>query len=299
MRQLITAPVCIFLLAAAAFAGESPPTVVGVQPLVLKSYQKQGWLIQETSSFRVFCLPNLPEAKRLPEACEELRRQLQETWLGENDKSWTPRCDIVVHASVAGYVRELGAESRQSSGCATIDIEHGKVAKRRVDLRADAADWLTTALPHELTHVVIAGRFSARQIPRWADEGIAILAEPGARQAVRRKAMQTALYRVERFSAAELISLRDYPAAARRDAFYGQSASLVTFLIERDSPAKFLDFLEAGQKVGYERALADVYQIRSLADLDARWRPQLLDRGPAAELFASRISRITAGSRID
>jgi hypothetical protein len=299
MRLQVSTVLCIFLLAAPAGADDSPQAEIRAQPVVLTSYQKQGWLVQETSSFRVFCLPNLPEAKRLPVACEELRRQLQQTWLGSDEKSWTPRCDIVVHSSVTGYIRELGAESRHSSGCATIDIDSGKVAKRRIDLRADAADWLTTALPHELTHVVIAGRFSKRQIPRWADEGIAILAEPDARQAVRRRAMQTALSRVERFSAAELISLRDYPAAARRDAFYGQSASLVTYLIERDSPAKFLDFIEAGQKVGYERALADVYQIRSLADLDTRWRPQLLDRGPAAELFASRISRITAGSRVE
>jgi hypothetical protein len=41
--------------------------------------------------------------------------------------------------------------------------------------------------------------------------------------------------------------------------------------------------------------LGEVYQIRSLAELDARWRPQLIERGPSAELFAARIARITAG----
>jgi hypothetical protein len=224
---------------------------------------------------------------------------LHETWLGPGTDDWAPRCDIVVHSGLAGYVRELGPESRNSSGCATIDINHGKVVKRRVDLRADAEDWLTTALPHELTHVVLAERFSDRQIPRWADEGIAILAEPATKQSVRRTAMQKALAHTPRFAAADLMSLREYPAGERRDAFYGQSASLVTYLIERESPAKFLEFLQAGQRLGLERALADVYQIKSLAELDARWRPQLLDRGPSAELFAGRISKITAGPQID
>jgi hypothetical protein len=231
--------------------------------------------------------------------CERLRRELHETWLTGAADPWAPRCDIVVHASVAGYVRELGAESRQSSGCATIDIERAKVIKRRVDLRADAEDWLTTALPHELTHVVLAARFTEKQIPRWADEGMAILAEPATKQASRRAAMQRALARTSGFSAADLIAQRTYPAGERRDAFYGQSMSLVSYLIERDSPAKFPDFVEASQRVGFERALADVYQIKSLTELDTRWRPQLLDRGPAAELFASNISKIMAGSVID
>jgi hypothetical protein len=111
--------------------------------------------------------------------------------------------------------------------------------------------------------------------------------------------MQRALARAPRYAAAELLALRDYPTGDRRDAFYGQSASLVAYLIERESPAKFIEFLQLGQKQGFEAALTEVYQIRSLAELDARWRPQLLDRGQAAELFAARIARITAGRQID
>jgi hypothetical protein len=111
--------------------------------------------------------------------------------------------------------------------------------------------------------------------------------------------MQRALSRTSHYGSAELMAIRDYPLGDRRDAFYGQSASLVAYLIERDSPARFLEFLQLGQKQGFERALSDVYAIRSLADLDARWRPQLLDRGQSAELFSGRIARITRGSQID
>lgn len=297
MRQILLRFVSLLVLIGPVCAQEAParPAKSGI----MKVYQSQGWLVQETPSFRVFCSPRLTEAPRLPEACEALRRQLHDTWLPEAAGDWAPRCDIVVHSSVAGYIRELGPESRQSSGCATIDIERGRVLKRRVDLRADADDWLTTALPHELTHVVLADKFSEQQIPRWVDEGIAILAEPAARQAARRKAMQQALERTPRFATAELMSLRNYPAGERRDAFYGQSASLVAWLIERESPARFLEFVQQGQRQGFDRALADVYQIASISELDARWRPRLLERGSSAELYAGRVARITAGRPID
>jgi hypothetical protein len=264
-----------------------------------KSYETQGWLVEETASFRVVCRSKAAEAARLPRACEALRRQLQETWLGDVTADWSPRCEIVVHSTTAGYVKQLGAGSEQSSGCSTIEIEKGRVVRRRIDLRADAEDWMISALPHELTHVILADKFATKQIPRWADEGMAILSEPQARQAMRRSAMQRALAKNPRYGAGELLGLRDYPTGDRRDAFYGQSASLVAYLIERESPARFIEFLQLGQKRGFEAALTEIYQIRSLAELDARWRPQLLDRGQSAELFAARIARITAGQQID
>ena len=300
LRNFLLASACIWV-PIASIHGEEKPSSARAESFgtATKAYQSQGWLVQESDTFRVFCLPNLAEAQRLPEACEALRRQLQETWFGAAAHDWSPRCDIVVHPTVAGYVRELGAGSRQSSGCATVDVERGQVVKRRIDLRADADDWLISALPHELTHVILAEKFADKQIPRWADEGMAILTEPVTRQAIRRAAMQRAVTRTTRYGAEELMSIREYPQGDRRDAFYGQSASLVAYLIERDSPARFLEFLQLGQKQGFERALTDVYRIRSLAELDARWRPQLLDRGQSAELFASRIARITTGKQID
>ena len=33
-------------------------------------------------------------------------------------------------------------------------------------------------LPHEATHVVLAGQFGDQPVPRWADEGMAVLTEP-------------------------------------------------------------------------------------------------------------------------
>ncbi|MBI3863075.1 MAG: hypothetical protein HY290_14380 [Planctomycetia bacterium] len=278
---------------------ESKGTDCCCPDVVTKTYQSKGWLVQESEAFCVCCSPRLAEAKHLANACEALRVQLQKTWIGSAGKEWSPRCEIVVHATVNDYVRALGPGSRQSAGCTTIDLQDGKVVKRRIDLRADADDWMTTALPHELTHVVLADKFTEKQIPRWADEGMAILAEPLKRQGTRRTAMQQALTRIARYRAQELISTAEYPTGERRDAFYGQSASLVAFLIERDSPTRFLEFVQLGQEQGYEKALAETYGIKSLAQLDGQWHSQIANRGQTAELFASRIARITVSKRVE
>ena len=43
---------------------------------------------------------------------------------------------------------------------------------------ADIDRILASGLPHEVTHVILADLFPQQQIPRWADEGMAVLTEP-------------------------------------------------------------------------------------------------------------------------
>jgi hypothetical protein len=81
----------------------------------------------------------------------------------------------VLHPTSDSYAREI--KTTQTAGSTLIEFRGDKVALRRVDLRADQTSFLTNALPHELTHVVLADRFAACPIPHWADEGMAILAE--------------------------------------------------------------------------------------------------------------------------
>lgn len=252
------------------------------------------WAIHETPNFRVYVSPRLGSGEKLPAACEALRRQLRETWFETVGDDWAPKCDVVVHATQADYVRALGPGSESSSGCATIDIVPGQVRSRRIDLRGDATDWLDSALPHELTHVVIAERFTKVRIPRWADEGLAILAEPNRKQERRREALRVSLHVSRPWTAADLTAMTEYPVPARRDVFYGQSASLVAYLIERESPARFLEFLELSTTAGAEPALAKVYGIESWRQIESAWRARMLTPGETAELLAARVGKITA-----
>jgi hypothetical protein len=253
----------------------------------------RGWIVLESENFYICCRPSCKAAQTLPTACEALRAQLSETWFGTSTEKWTPVCHIVVHETTASYAAALGAGSEQSSGCATIGIDSGKVVGRRIDLRGDAGDWLDSALPHELTHVLLAERFTNHRIPRWADEGMAILVEPQDKQRRRREALERGLVARKGFSAAELTGLTDYPAADRRDAFYGESASLVAYLMERESPERLLDFLEMSAKRSPQAALQQVYGFADWQAVENSWKPRLMHRGASAEFLAQRVGRIT------
>ena len=100
-------------------------------------------------------------------------------------------------------------------------------------------------------------------------------------------------------AAAELTALADYPAPARLEMFYGQSASLVAFLMERESPSKFLEFVELSTTIPAEQALAQVYGMRNWRELDVAWRTRMLTPGESAELLAARVKEITAFRNVD
>ncbi|HVV99844.1 MAG TPA: hypothetical protein VHB77_05870 [Planctomycetaceae bacterium] len=292
MNSLLTFAVAVALTGDIAPVRSRDTTSAAAETQTVRAYNWGRWEVRETANFRIFSLPGHDGAHRLPEVCEALRKDLQGTWFGKGTSEWTPKCDIMVQPNTADYRRILGPASAGSSGCTSLDLEGGRVIKRRIDLRGDAEDWLTAALPHELTHVVVADRFSKRQLPRWADEGMAILAEPEFKQNRRAQELEKAIDRNLLFTGGELVTTREYPAPQRRDAFYGQSASLVGFLIERDSPEKFLQFVELAMDSSYDKALAEVYGITSTTQLDSMWKPRLRIREQTPVLLAERLTRI-------
>jgi hypothetical protein len=124
--------------------------------------------------------------------------------------------------------------------------------------------------------VVIADRFPDSQVPRWADEGMAILADSAQKQERHFVDLRTAHQRGSLFRLNELFSLEAYPQG-RWDTFYGQSASLVRFLVERDTHQQFIEFVARANDHGYDRALRDIYQIDGAGDLERQWRAALRD----------------------
>lgn len=236
--------------------------------VVQRMWHSQGWVIRETPNFWVYTLRSQVGTDRLPAECERLRERLQRNWFGQAETAWSPKCQIVVYPTITSYCRQLGNNGAQSSGCASLAFDQGRVTSRRVDLRADAGDWFQIALPHELTHVVLADRFSTRQIPRWADEGIATLSEPPSRQAEWLTALRVAADAAQHYSPGELMNVAQFPAAARRDAFYAHSALLVDYLVKHGGQARFLDFVAASMERGAHAALREIYGL-SEADLHA------------------------------
>src|SRR6185312_1082489 len=111
------------------------------------------------------------------------------------------------------------------------------IVQRRIDVRANCAAWIDY-LPHEIVHLALHGRLAAAALPPWIDEGMAIMADPAARQSAHLRALGAALARHEQFRLADLLTLADYPARDRLGVFYGQSLSLLKFLVDRGDRQK-------------------------------------------------------------
>lgn len=228
--------------------------------------------VAETPNFRVHCCTSAERLRELAEACERLKARCQTTWLGDNSANWQPRCEVVVHATVGAYCRTLGAGSERTSGCSTVRLDKGRVAERRIDLRSDAEGWLTETLPHELTHVILADRFTDRRIPAWADEGIAMLAESPDKLQRRLNELRAVISTGRMVSLRQLMSLENGPTPESRAAFYGQSVTLTGLLLERGTPKQLIEFIHSGQRDGYDKALRNVYGVESWSALETDWR---------------------------
>lgn len=229
------------------------------------------WLIVTSENFSIRSRNHDLPLAELVRHCESLRAELQKTWIGQAaHPSWTPRCDVILHSSVLSYSRTLGNGAGRSVGCTSLKLDSGRVVQRRIDLRLDSETWKTDALPHELTHVVLADRFADRRIPPWIDEGIGVSSESRGKQLQRLTALQQSQARGDVLKLQDLMVLNRFPDPRYRDAFYGQSVSLIHLLHSRsEHPSQVLDFADHAQQHGYDSALREVYEIDGFQELQA------------------------------
>lgn len=250
---------------------------------VSRCYTDARWYVVETQSFRVCSDESQSTAESLARHAEALRAELLPKWTGQKRaaEQWAPKCQIVLHATQQSYVAAVGRGSERTLGSSLVKAEGGKILKRRIDLLGGTTNFLSAALPHELTHVVVKDRFTQDWIPRWADEGIAVLADPPAKQGRHRNDLRNALVSGTTFEAGALLALDDYPRPDRFGVFYGQSASLAEYLLNRKTPADFLEFIERARVAGYDTALQTCYDISNVRELDRVWRASVSSTLPA------------------
>lgn len=231
------------------------------------------WTICESANFRFCCRGSSTASHETVLKAERLKHRLAEKWLAEEfdaEARWTPKCDIILHASLASYLRAVPGGD-QTVGSSLIETDRGRIITRRIDIRADRPGWFSAALGHELTHVVLADAFPGSQVPHWADEGMAVMADPTSKQDAHFEDLRYAQMSRSTLRLVELLALEGYPQPHQQAAFYGQSASVVRYLVERDSAARFLNFVRVAEEQGYEQALRSEYQISGIRDLESRW----------------------------
>jgi hypothetical protein len=233
---------------------------------------KSGWAVAETANFRIFHNQSRELAEQVAQVAEHTRTTMAKKWFGGFKDNWSPRCDIYLHATAQDYSKATGVPNG-SPGHSSFKTDAGRVLSRQIDLHCDdPKNMLAAVLPHEATHVVLAGQFGDQPIPRWADEGIAVLTEPREKidrhlRNLMRSKEDGGLYRVK-----DLMQLNDYPEPKYITVFYAQSVSLVEFLATRDGgPEALTKFLRSAQKDGYEAALKQHYGYKNFDELQRDW----------------------------
>ncbi len=242
----------------------------------------EGWLCAETDNFRIF--HNQPQelAERAANIAERTRVEMSLKWFGGVDGQWSPKCDLYLHADADQYSRSTGQFN--SPGHSSIKLESLRVTQRRIDLHCDDPNMFSAVLPHETTHVVLAGEFSGQFVPRWADEGMAVLTEP--KEKVSRHLTNLVRCRQEGklFHLENLVEMENYPNdPSAIGAFYAQSVSLVEYLAVLRGPQEFTLFLREGMRYGYAKALQRHYNFATFADLEHAWERHALQGASVAQ----------------
>lgn len=202
-------------------------------------------------------------ARRVGDAAEKYRAKIARLWLGHDLPAWTDPCILEVSES----------PEAKRGGSSTFFFDNGRVLGQRLQVRGALADLLPKVLPHEVTHSILAGYFG-RPVPRWADEGTAILSEDEAEKS-RRDRQMLAILDSKRgaYALEDLFDVRRYPDDLR--VFYAQSYSITRFLIELADRPTFLLFLGSGMRDGWDRAVRRHYSFDDVAELEQAWKKQL------------------------
>lgn len=228
------------------------------------------------------------------ERAEALRTEIRRLLLGDaGAESWRPACEVHVHSSAAYFTKAVGASPVAARGATSLEFATDRVTLRRIDVMGDGPEAIPDGLAHEIAHVVLADRFIEAPPPRWADEGLALLFDPPAKQRLHDADLREAVRHGRAWSAAELLSIEDYPAGSgRQRVFYGQSAALVRWLVARRDARVFVEFVAALGEVGVAAALADHYGIDSVEELEVAWaEPVPIGSAIVAAVSAANVAR--------
>ncbi|MBI3409340.1 MAG: hypothetical protein HY040_13430 [Planctomycetes bacterium] len=253
----------------------APTVVVQVNHL---GRNPQGWQVAETSHFLIFHNQAKEVIEKVARVAESTRVEMSRKWFNTEGETWTPKCELILHATVADYTRATGVAGT-SPGHTRIESDPSgqRVVGRRMDLRCDNPSMVEAVLPHETTHVVLAGQFGRHQVPRWADEGIAVLSEPRDKIDQHRRNLNKVMAERALFGLKELMEMNDYPQSARIQAFYAQAVCLADFLSKERGPFVFTSFVRDGLREGYDTSLRRHYQSDFNA-LEQRWQQYLGSR---------------------
>lgn len=237
----------------------SPMTVVvGLTSMMLTPPAEAG--TYATTNF-VVTADSLPLAQGVAELAEEYRRKLARSWMGSDLPDWPTPCRVTYQRGSSG-----------GSGWTTYRLNTNDCRDFRMTLRGEVDRILDYVLPHEVAHTVLVSAVGCA-IPRWAEEGVALMSESETERTRQRLRMAELLRADMNFSLGDMLRHAQYPSdPAGLRAFYAISFSVTEFLVAQKGKPHLLNFLRDQQVLGWEQALAVHYRYDDLTSLEAEWR---------------------------
>lgn len=209
-------------------------------------------------------------AEDLIRAAETARTDVFKRWSGPPGGDWSPKCEIVLHPTADAFAAATGLPAA-ATGRSEVKLTDGKVASRRIDLRADDETLLEVALPRELAHVVFADLYPTQPPPAWAGLAMAVLSTTDAEvgrylRTARRCGEDGELPAVEKVLNAEAVPTRNVTG------FHAESVAVADFLVRWKGERMFTAFVRDSLRYGSEAALKRQYGLADARDLEAAMR---------------------------
>jgi hypothetical protein len=222
------------------------------------------WRVRESRRFHVYHRNDY--AARIVENAAEFHFDEICAFLGlaPEEVAWPAPARIYLHPSRQELRRIVDAESA-ALGRSVIRTANGNVDEQAVHLSQDAPLLLSSVLPHELAHLLIAHASGYRPLPPYLDEGLALQFEPPPVQ-LRYDRIEG---RIGQIPALTTLITDHAPPTPQQEAHYAIARLCADFLIERLGLPLLL---QASRHPGdLSGALVELGPWEDLDRLDADW----------------------------
>ncbi len=197
-------------------------------------------------------------AQQIGQYAEYYRKQKAMLWLGQEMPQWPEPIPLRVTILRDG-----------SSGATEFGFDRGYILSQRMHIEGPLDRLTASVLPHEVTHTVFAYYFR-QPLPRWADEGGAVLSEDDIERNRHDHLVRSILNTPGRaIPLRRLFSLREYPPDVM--VLYAEGYSVANFLVGSSSRQVFLNFVAQGMRGDWDAAVRANYGYNSVEELEKAW----------------------------
>ncbi|MBX3437440.1 MAG: hypothetical protein KF861_08125 [Planctomycetaceae bacterium] len=201
-----------------------------------------------------------PTAQKIAQAAEEYRLQFATDWLNQEVPEWESPCHITVDERATG-----------GEGWFSYETSRGSAPNLQIVVQGRLDRIVEYVLPHEVAHAMLCTAL-AGPLPRWADEGVALLSESESQRVRQQKTFAQLASAGSVMPLSDILQVVDYPAERRElIGYYAACYSLTEYLVAHGGRQRMLQFVADGDRHGWEDSVRRHYGL-DLAGLETAWR---------------------------